>query len=363
MLKGQEFGNAIREAIKLKIASGAIRSQAEVARHFGVKPPSVSDWIKKGSIEKGRLHDLWRYFADVAGPDHWGLTAAEWPFGLSAGQPLATASEAVAAWPFASIPEDQVRALSPGDLKALEGALALAIAQLRLNVDVTGPALHGVAARAEQSNPAPAHEDSDDPFPMGPMLPKAWEVQERPPPTTFGRPPRISRTSYVGHIADAGYSANDHEFSAVPELDVRLAAGKLGIENYTESQIGEMQLRTSFLESFGLPVERMRIVYGDGDSMEPVIRNRAPMLFYHEPVTDRTQIDPHTIYAINQGGKMLVKCIAKSRNSGWVMRSLNPTYPDAPLSDEDDKDVRILGLILWSPYDLRHGVDGRLLAR
>ncbi|MBJ7262591.1 MAG: S24 family peptidase [Burkholderiaceae bacterium] len=198
-----------------------------------------------------------------------------------------------------------------------------------MNIDVAGPVLHSVGSCTEQSS----------------------------------QQLRISRTSYAEHMADAGYSANDHEFSAVPELDVRLAAGKLGIENYTESQIGEMQLRTSFLESFGLHVERMRIVYGDGDSMEPVIRNRAPMLFYHEPVMDRSQINLHTIYAINQGGRMLVKCIAKSGTDGWVMRSLNPIYPDAPLCDDDGRDVCILGRILWSPYDLRNGVDKRLVAR
>ena len=97
--------------------------------------------------------------------------------------------------------------------------------------------------------------------------------------------------------------------------------------------------------------------------MEPVIRHRAPMLFYHDPVTDRSQINLHTIYAINRGGKMLVKCIAKSRTGGLVMRSLNPVYPDAPLSDADGKDVCILGRILWTPYDLRNGIDQRLLTR
>lgn len=314
MLKGQEFGNAIRDAIHLKIASGAVRSQAEVARHFGVKPPSVSDWIKKGSIEKGRLHDLWRYFADVAGPAHWGLKPDDWPLGLSSGQPVA-AHNVDFSWPFVDIPEDQVRALSPGDLKRLESTLASALAQLSMSVEASDP-------------------------------------------TAL----RIGETSRVDHVTDAASCANDHEYFSVPELGVRLAAGTLGIENDTESQVGEMQMRTSLLKSFGLPIERMRIVYGEGDSMEPIIRHRSPMLFYDDPVTDRAQINPRSIYAINQGGRMLVKCIAKSRHFGWVMRSLNPAYPDAPLSDDDGKDVRILGRILWSPYDLRHGVDDRLLA-
>ncbi|MEY4922597.1 MAG: hypothetical protein RLY17_1314 [Pseudomonadota bacterium] len=73
MLSGKELGHAIELAINKKISSGAIKTKAEVARHFNVKPPSIHDWIKKGSISKDKLPELWRYFSDVAGPEHWGL--------------------------------------------------------------------------------------------------------------------------------------------------------------------------------------------------------------------------------------------------------------------------------------------------
>lgn len=83
MLKGKEFGTAIGQAINLKIASGKAASKAEIARHFSMKPPSLSDWVKKGSVAKDKLHELWRYFSDVAGPEHWGMSNSEWPQGLS----------------------------------------------------------------------------------------------------------------------------------------------------------------------------------------------------------------------------------------------------------------------------------------
>lgn len=83
MLKGKEFGAAIGEAVKLKIEQGKATSKAEIARHFGMKPPSLSDWVKKGSVSKDKLHELWRYFSDVVGPDHWGITQSEWPLGLT----------------------------------------------------------------------------------------------------------------------------------------------------------------------------------------------------------------------------------------------------------------------------------------
>ncbi|WP_144290856.1 S24 family peptidase [Vandammella animalimorsus] len=47
----------------------------EVAEHFGVKPPSVQDWLKRGVISKDKLPELWAYFSDVVGPEHWGLDA------------------------------------------------------------------------------------------------------------------------------------------------------------------------------------------------------------------------------------------------------------------------------------------------
>ena len=50
MLTGKDLGDAIREAIRLKKASGAISGTSDVAGHFGIKTPSIYDWMKKGSI-------------------------------------------------------------------------------------------------------------------------------------------------------------------------------------------------------------------------------------------------------------------------------------------------------------------------
>lgn len=69
MLTGKELGAAIKDAIEKK----GVR-QTEVAKHFDVKPPSIQDWIKKGTIGKEKLPKLWEYFSGVAGPEHWGLS-------------------------------------------------------------------------------------------------------------------------------------------------------------------------------------------------------------------------------------------------------------------------------------------------
>jgi len=70
MLTGTELGAAIAAAIKAKRVT-----KKAVAEVFGVKPPSVQGWISRGTISKAKLPDLWRYFSDVAGPEHWGLAS------------------------------------------------------------------------------------------------------------------------------------------------------------------------------------------------------------------------------------------------------------------------------------------------
>ncbi|MBF0690619.1 hypothetical protein IR150_03750 [Providencia alcalifaciens] len=73
MLNGKDLGRAIEQAIEKKLISGSVKSKTEIARHFNVKLPSIYDWIKKGSISKDKLPELWSYFSDVVGPEHWGL--------------------------------------------------------------------------------------------------------------------------------------------------------------------------------------------------------------------------------------------------------------------------------------------------
>lgn len=72
MLTGEKLGQAIAQAIAMKGVT-----KAAVARHFGVKPPSVQEWIKYGRIGKERLGALFSYFSDVCEPGHWGLSDPE----------------------------------------------------------------------------------------------------------------------------------------------------------------------------------------------------------------------------------------------------------------------------------------------
>lgn len=87
MLTGIALGQAIEEARKLKRVS-----KADLARHFNVKAPSIQSWVKHGRISKKHLDELFRYFADVVGPDHWGVDGAKAEAGVK--EPQATYSDA-----------------------------------------------------------------------------------------------------------------------------------------------------------------------------------------------------------------------------------------------------------------------------
>lgn len=276
-----------------------------------------------------------------------------------------------APWPFRTIPEDQLRALPESQLSALEGAIALAIAQMKLGIQVSPrvPVASAPAAVIPMRTHKPGGlvdmDAADDAFPMrmAGLPPAPWEggkttqQMERESHAL-----RISQAINVGHVEDSGYSANDHEFVPIPELDVRMAAGKLGIENYQETEIGQILLRRSFLESFKRPIKRMKICYGNGFSMEPVIRHRNPMLVDIHPVALH-EVQPRFVYAINRGGEMIVKCLEQWNDGTWmaISTNLDPEYHPFPLATDDGSEVRIVGTVLWSPYDLRNGVDERLL--
>lgn len=95
MLTGPELGAAIEAA---RIAKGV--SKKKLADDFLVKPPSIQGWVKNGRIDKSKLMDVIAYFADVVGPDHWGMRPGfsyEHQAGDTGNMPAAPTSSSTAA--------------------------------------------------------------------------------------------------------------------------------------------------------------------------------------------------------------------------------------------------------------------------
>ncbi|EJO29590.1 S24 family peptidase [Achromobacter marplatensis] len=262
-------------------------------------------------------------------------------------------------WPLPFVNEAEVRALSADQLTALGVAVALAVAQLKLDVKVSAPPLDvKVSAPPAATKRMHFHADSslvdmdsaEDAFPMrikGQEAPP-WDGGRTTTQADLDARPRIStQTGVVANVGPGDPQAANDKFEKVPEMaDVRLAAGD-GIENHTEEETGMVQFRRSFLRSVGADAGKARVVYAKGDSMEPVIKDGAALLVVpNENLTVR-DLAAGGIYAINYDGKMIVKTVTTDRLTGrWVARSFNPAYNDIPL--ENGHPVRVLGQVVWA---------------
>lgn len=121
MLTGIPLGQAIAEAIKLKGVT-----PTEVAAHFGIKPPSVHNWMSTGRIGKDKLSRLFQYFSDVVKPDHWGMAPPE---AAIIGMVMATGS------PLPSIPDHEFVAVARVRIKASAGITGFTVE----HIDGNGP--------------------------------------------------------------------------------------------------------------------------------------------------------------------------------------------------------------------------------
>ncbi len=337
-------------------------SQAQLAKAVGAGQSTIA------SIENGRNKgsSLFLDLARALGVNvEWLMDGAGPKRGAADGS-VAAPRKVESSWPFPNISESEVCALPPAELSALQGALALAIAQLKLGIKVSPPVpgaatSSGSAMEAHKPGDLVDMDVADDAFPMrmAGLPPAPWEGGK----TTLQaeRDARIRISTEAGVIANVGAgeppAAND-KFEKVPELaDVRLAAGE-PIENHTEEQTGMIQFRRSFLKSVGADNGKACVVYAKGDSMEPVIRDGAALLVVpNENLTVR-DLAAGGVYALNYDGKMIVKTVARDKlTQRWVARSFNPAYPDIPL--ENGHPVRVLGQVVWAGARLRDDEAGQ----
>jgi len=124
--RGMSIGQWIKEARRV-----AGLTQTELGEKLGRTKGNISAW------EKDAHEPSFTQILEIARLINWDPP----PPGLGKPQKIQTnltaePAQEKALWPFPSIPEDQVRKLSPAQISALEGAIALAIAQMNLGIQV-----------------------------------------------------------------------------------------------------------------------------------------------------------------------------------------------------------------------------------
>jgi phage repressor protein C with HTH and peptisase S24 domain/transcriptional regulator with XRE-family HTH domain len=307
----------------------------DVADACGVTVQAINGWKSNGRIGKQHIKTL----ARLTGlPVSWWLPGDDETDEDVSGAPMD--------WPFQNISPSLIRELPQSTLSHLEGVLLFALgtlgsqqtgAEIRLPRPVAKPALASNLNDAQDEFPM----RSGDPLPPWKAGSPTTKRMEQDTSVRFASNDEVMVNVTVGEP----FPTNDR-FEKVPKLaDVRLAAGE-GIEVHSEAQTGVIQFRQSFLRSIGADVPGTCVVYAEGNSMEPVIRNGAELLLV--PVNNMAlrELVSGAVYAINYEGKMIVKSVVRDpMKRRWVARSFNRSYRDIDL--ESAESVRILGRVVW----------------
>jgi|GEM_PF-679684 len=371
----------LAERLEKALADPPSKRPADLARACGVKPPSVSDWLS-GKTKKMEGANLLAA-AEFLEVNYWWLATGKGPMRPDTTDHADRSAKRLdgSYWPFPRIAEDDVRSLSSSDLARVEGAIALAIAQLKLDVGVRK---ERPAPAQTYGRPIASPDEADLPFPMGPMSAPTGtsprqpvpdedmpfpEGERRQAPWQMREPDHaayplstISAARDVVTNVSAGENPVNDDFEPVPELpDVRLAASDEGIEVFNEAAGGMLHFRRSFLRQHNADDGRACVVYAAGDSMEPVIPDGAALLLVPAQGLSLRDVAGGGVWAINYGGKMLVKTITRPPGGTWVARSFNRAYPDILL--ETDVEVRVLGRIIWVGATLPPDTKGQWVRR
>ncbi|WP_392385098.1 S24 family peptidase [Marinomonas primoryensis] len=140
------------------------------------------------------------------------------------------------------------------------------------------------------------------------------------------------------------HSPLHHDDVEVPFFEeVELAAGN-GFTSMLDSSSKTSRLSISMLETAKVPASSVACCKVVGNSMERVLKNGAKIAID----TRKSAIKDGSIYAIEHGGMLRVKYLYRLPFNGLRIRSENEDdYPDEELSQEDAKEVRIIGRVFW----------------
>lgn len=254
----------------------------EVAVACGVTVQAINGWKNNGRVSKDHLKTLARLT---------GLPVSWWLPGDHDGDaPALSGSD----WPFESIKLEDVAGLGVKARQQLEGAIALAVAQLKIGLEVSLP----IAKQAD------------------------------------------------GDILPIGTPAND-EYAEVHRFDVKFAGGS-GRISFFEDEKAKLAFRIDFLKSIGVKLKNAMIVYLQGDSHDPVIPSGSALL------VDRGVTEMHTLenggkgffYAFWWAGGLAVKRLICQEDGAIMAYSCNPAPEFAPFQINKDT-FKIIGRVKW----------------
>ncbi len=142
---------------------------------------------------------------------------------------------------------------------------------------------------------------------------------------------------------------SEDDFDLVPQLDISASCGDGKFAEHVVVR-GGLAFKKSFMRQFGITEANSRIIYAQGQSMEPTIGDGRVVLIN---LTDTTPQDGRVFLICDQDGALILKRLVREYDptvqaTVWKTRSDNPDkrqYPDKILPD--DPRVKIVGRAIW----------------
>jgi phage repressor protein C with HTH and peptisase S24 domain len=159
----------------------------------------------------------------------------------------------------------------------------------------------------------------------------AWLVGETDDPS-----PIAPRTSTVEALAE------ELDLAILPQFDIGLAMGpgKNLAERYEQTGIvpfARSWLRSMMSGSFG----ELFVARGDGDSMEPTLKDGDIVLIDSSQQTIRAQ---DRIWAVVYGDLGMIKRVRRTPAGSYLLMSDNPTVPPVECHDGE---MNVIGRVVW----------------
>ena len=132
-------------------------------------------------------------------------------------------------------------------------------------------------------------------------------------------------------------------FAIVPRISVQLAAGAGSIQG-EEMDLPPLAFREDWLRRKCVTSKsNLRVCDVKGDSMEPYLQDGDAVLI---DIGQQDIID-NEIYALNYGGELRIKRLARRFDSGIIIRSDNPRYPEEVVTAREVDMLNMVGRMLW----------------
>jgi phage repressor protein C with HTH and peptisase S24 domain len=132
-------------------------------------------------------------------------------------------------------------------------------------------------------------------------------------------------------------------YALVPRVSVELSAGGGKVVDI-EQELPPLAFRQDWLQSKCVTSKRnLRVLSVSGDSMEPYLQDNDVVLID----MGQNTIKDHEVYALRYGDELRIKRLSKRFDGGMLIKSDNQKYAEEVLTEQDAKQIHVLGRLLW----------------